>query len=722
MKCPVCERDAPGQARFCDRCGAVLDPFLEPDAPRAGTAGGGGAPRSELDSVQGETDPLPLPETLFAGRYRITRELGRGGFGVVWEAEDVSEKGRPVAVKRLLPSRLALPAARKRLEEEAEILSSLRHPGVVRLRAWGEAEESPYLVMERLEGRSLRSWIEERKASPKRDRLEPVLPLAFQLVETLCATHARTAHLDLKPENVMLLEDGTAVVLDFGLAKVADFRAQGRRLLGTAYYVAPEILEGRDVVGFRADVFSVGVMLYEMASGELPVGVYPPLARILSDAPDDLDRLLRKAMEPNPVHRFRNLFEVRAALGACFPDVRPPEEDLALARRRTAGADPSANLWLAVLLEARGETASAQEQYKIASARARGTPVEEMAREALGYPRRRTLRYCILCGVGLPPGARRTSLCSACRKGERKRRPAAASTEETPAPLIRGPVGGAAFLRFSPDGKECLAAGEFGDAVILSRREGGGWRAALRLAIPRGVLDADFLGGPGRSILLASRLGAFAGWSRRPVVPLPGFEPPEADASPHPAGAVFLASTRAWIGDSAGRIFEVDLEKECLREKRCALEGKILALGRAGPGRVLAVTAEGDWGLATDGEEGWTATGTLSGGRPRRAAVASRAPVFIAVSGRKLVRVKATDQEVVETPVPSGVPALAVEAGGRWIAAGDEQGRVVLLGEEGREHPAWRLDDNLVCGLAVSPDGKWIAASTLGGGVWMLRT
>jgi hypothetical protein len=695
---------------------------------------------SRIDShLHQERESAPgLP--VVAEKYRLLREIGRGGFGVVFEAQDLRE-GRTVALKQILPSRLQETSVHSRLEEEARILAAIRHHGVVRFLDWGMVPEGPFLVTALLQGISMREWIRDRKSMTPQEALPRTVSLTFQLVEALCCAHAFTAHLDIKPENLFLQEDGTAVFLDFGLARITDFRAQGRRLLGTAYYVAPEIIGGREVVGYRADVYSLGVVLYEMFRGELPVGVFAPVRHSLPDAPETLDPVLRRALETDPVRRFRNIFELRAALVSCFPEVRPPDEELSLARRAVAGADPSASLWLATLLESLGQGRQAEEAYKHAAKAGRGTPIEEMAREGLGYPRKRSSRFCILCGTDLPPGSRWSALCLDCRKGRRKQRkakpPPAGRGEEV---LLRGPRGGATILRFSRTGEECLAVGEFGEAVVL--REA--WKASRRLNTARGTLDASFLGGDGRSILLAGRRGASCGWSKNPLVPLPGTAPPEDPSDlaegtlsgeslsaseeavsrhpPHPTACAFLSPDRIWLGDAAGRIREFIIPPGEEVEEKVVLDGRILRIGRLPTGAMIALSAKGEWAIWEEG----------SLGKPRRqaipvkpigaAAVARHVPAFAFVSGG---RVYLSHPIASSTPVTfslrSRVMALALDPQGEKIGLGDEKGGVRILGKGGEGDRRFQLDGNLVTAIDFSPDGSWLGASTLSGGLWMIR-
>jgi len=745
MKCPVCEFAAPKKARFCPRCGGVLDPFLHSlvvKGPEGALPEGGG--ETALDSVQTASFNRDGELDVVGGRYRLRRIVGRGGFGEVYEAEDLSAGGRAVALKKLLPSRLLETSARFRFKEEARALARLRFPGIVRFLDWGFHEDAPYLVTAFLRGRTLRDWVLERKTrkGPRESEvLGETLDLAFQLLDALAHAHASTAHMDLKPENIFLLDDGTAVILDFGLARIADFRAQGRRLLGTAYYVAPEVVSGGEVVGYRADVFSLGVILYEMLRGELPVGVLARPSEFLDGADGNLDEVVRRALETDPVRRFRNVFTMRASLCIAAPGVRPIEEEIALARRALAGLDPTAPLRLAASLEAAGETEEAQEMYKRAAAHGRGTPVEEMARESLGYPRRKTLRFCILCGVDLPPGSRRTSLCRDCRRGHKKKRaPVLLSGSRPEKAMVRGPRGGASLLRFSRKGGECLAVGEFGELVVVMRKTE--WEAAHRFKGPRGVIDADFLGGTGMSILLAGREGVHTAGFQKPVTPVPigvarpkrgpatpdEMERKERDAKREtllpgretfPTACAFFGPGRALVGDTEGRLLDVGLGTAGHPLVRPPFMGRVLILKALPGGERLALDQGGEWRIWTPGQPEQTRSGSLGCGPVALSAAHGQGFVAVSCGGEILL----ADLEGGGSASFRGIPdlrALAVDPNGAWIAAGDGSGVVHVLrpgGEAGRRYP---LDGQLVLSVEASPDGSWLASSTLGGGVFFL--
>jgi Protein kinase domain len=204
------------------------------------------------------------------GPYVVEREVGRGGMGIIYLATD-TRLGRLVALKTL-PAAVSLDDQRReRLRVEARAAAGLSHPGIATVFALEEFEGALWIVFEYVPGQTLRQVVQESGALPQ----DMLLSVASQIAEALAAAHARgIVHRDLKPENVMLMHDGHLKILDFGLARLLWPSQAGRLTLdgmvvGTPAYMAPEQSEGRDV-DFSADLFSFGVMLYELATGTHP--------------------------------------------------------------------------------------------------------------------------------------------------------------------------------------------------------------------------------------------------------------------------------------------------------------------------------------------------------------------------------------------------------------------------------------------------------------------
>ena len=265
--------------------------------------------------------------------YRLLQEIGKGGGGTVWRALDM-RLNREVALK-LLPEWIAAsPEGLSRLEQEARALAALDHPNIVTVYAVEEAGDLHFLAMEFLHGRTLDTMIPENGLT-----LERLLDLAVPVADALAAAHERgIVHRDLKPRNIMVTGDGRAKILDFGIAEVQ--RPPSRKtsgdtatfsglsvVEGTLPYMSPEQAQGRPV-DRSSDVFSLGVILYEMATGRRPFAgdtVAALVTSILKDEPDppsahrpeippELDRIVGQCLDKDPAKRFASTLDLRKAL------------------------------------------------------------------------------------------------------------------------------------------------------------------------------------------------------------------------------------------------------------------------------------------------------------------------------------------------------------------------------------------------------------------------
>jgi tRNA A-37 threonylcarbamoyl transferase component Bud32 len=288
----------------------------------------GGDPDDTLASGQadtvasdtGESAPSTRTSATFAigpgsdlGRYQLGDELGAGGMATVYRARD-RDLRRDVAVKVLFPHLARKPELTQRFHREARAAAGLEHPNILRVYDVGADNATPYIVMELVRGHSLRELADTD--APMLSEL--VAAIGALLCDALAIAHgAGIIHRDIKPANVMIADDGRLLLADFGVARIEDDDSLVTRtgaLLGTPSFMAPEQAHGRTVDG-RSDLYSVGVTLYQLASGSLPFA--GPTAKILVEAAKGavaverrvptvgapLSRLIERLMNPDPAHR-----------------------------------------------------------------------------------------------------------------------------------------------------------------------------------------------------------------------------------------------------------------------------------------------------------------------------------------------------------------------------------------------------------------------------------
>jgi serine/threonine-protein kinase len=281
------------------------------------------------------TAPLPA-------RYRIIEEVGQGGMAVVYRACDEKLR-REVAVKVLHAHLLAEPESKARLEREARAVAKLNHDGILQIFDYSsEDAASSYIVTEFIDGQTLKQFLANRKLPVP----EMAALIVIALGEALCHAHSLgIIHRDIKPENVMVRKDGVLKLMDFGVAQVVDLERMTvtGQILGSPAYMAPEVLDGR-TLDFRSDVFSVGVMLYQMATGVLPFTGKNPhevlrrvsegkfadprtLNRLVSD---QLAKVIARALARKPEDRFPTLLEMVDELRGYTSDagLSQPHEEL----------------------------------------------------------------------------------------------------------------------------------------------------------------------------------------------------------------------------------------------------------------------------------------------------------------------------------------------------------------------------------------------------------
>ena len=331
-----------------------------------------------------ESGTTPVAETLPAGQdgdyllgkrisnYRLIRLLGGGGMGIVFEGEDL-KLGRRVAIK-LLPAELASePGAFERFEREARAASSLDHPNICSIYHLGEHDGQPFIVMQLLEGMTLREWIEAGAGSSASARLRDLIEYAIQIADGLDAAHQKgIIHRDIKPANIFITRRGQAKILDFGVAKfvesteptpntemnVAPAPTDGSpsrtaASLGTPSYLSPEQIR-REKLDTRTDLFSFGLVLYEMATSQRAFAGSTttvireavlqaptvPLCELTPDVPPELERIISKALVKDRDQRWQTAREIADELRRF--QVTPPSAEPAattVGRKRPEAGD-----------------------------------------------------------------------------------------------------------------------------------------------------------------------------------------------------------------------------------------------------------------------------------------------------------------------------------------------------------------------------------------------
>jgi predicted Ser/Thr protein kinase len=270
----------------------------------------------------------PAPADLAADfpQLEIIALVGEGGMGCVYRARH-RQLERDVALKILAPGAEDDTRFEERFLREARALAKLDHPGIVRVHDFGKAGRRWFLVMEFVEGTNLRQLLREKRVAPRE-----ALAIVPQLCDALQYAHDEgVVHRDIKPENVLVDAKGRVKLADFGLAKLVDSdgdgagRSRSDQVLGTLHYMAPEQSTRPRDVDHRADIYSLGVVFYEMLTGELPLGRFePPSKRVRVDV--RLDEIVLKSLERAPERRYQHAVDVRTDLDEMGATDPAPEE------------------------------------------------------------------------------------------------------------------------------------------------------------------------------------------------------------------------------------------------------------------------------------------------------------------------------------------------------------------------------------------------------------
>ena len=342
MLCPHCGTDTPHPAIACQSCRTPFPPSYVPNTDSETITYGTGTPPPR--PVKG-TGPLAIGAP-FGARYRILRELGAGGMGVVYQAWD-AELGVAVALKVVRPEVSNDPQTaqevERRFKRELLLARQVTHKNVVRIHDLGEIDGIKYITMPYIEGRDLADVLRERGQL----RAPEALRIGKQVAAGLLAAHdAGVVHRDLKPENIMIDADGQALIMDFGISRsvttgTATMTAAGA-IMGTLEYMAPEQAGGA-TVDHRADIYALGLILHDMLAGRRRVTSgsnalsemmgrmqqQPPALRTLSpEIPEPLERIVTKCLQPKPEQRYETTRALVDELNALDPDGHSPRRPL----------------------------------------------------------------------------------------------------------------------------------------------------------------------------------------------------------------------------------------------------------------------------------------------------------------------------------------------------------------------------------------------------------
>jgi len=270
-------------------------------------------------------------------RYEVVAEIGEGGMGVVYKAID-KELQRPVALKMLHHAHSNDEMWKARFEKEAKALAKLNHPSIVTLYDFFKMEDKHFLVMELLEGKTGKELLEETGAIP----FPELIQMFRRVIKALAHAHRnKIIHRDIKPNNIMITNSGEVKIMDFGIARTKDspHMTQVGYTLGSVLYMSPEQIRNPQEVDERSDIYSLGITMFEMATGKPPffdpdssqpnilimhLSEEPPSPREINpDVPETLEKAIIKALQKNPQDRFQTMEEFGSALALDTEEVGP---------------------------------------------------------------------------------------------------------------------------------------------------------------------------------------------------------------------------------------------------------------------------------------------------------------------------------------------------------------------------------------------------------------
>src|SRR5438552_6867378 len=300
----------PGMEKKCPQCGAPLPSgALEGLCPACLLKQGAAETASGPEPVSFQPPTVEEVAKLFP-QLEILAFIGKGGMGAVYKARQLA-LDRLVALKILPPQAASGLGFPERVNREARALARLNQPNIVGVHEFGQANGMPFFIMEFVDGPNLRQLERTGKLSPRE-----ALQIVPQICEALQFAHDEgIVHRDIKPENILLDKKGRVKIADFGIAKIMGREADAaltetKGAIGTPQYMAPEQVEKPQEVDHRADIFSLGVVFYEMLTGELPLGRFsPPSRKVQVDV--RLDEVVLRTLEKEPERRYQNASQVK---------------------------------------------------------------------------------------------------------------------------------------------------------------------------------------------------------------------------------------------------------------------------------------------------------------------------------------------------------------------------------------------------------------------------
>lgn len=333
MICPKCNTGNPDGNAKCSHCGTAL------------------SVKDEFDSSSGMRTSFVVESTggslkkgsLFAGRYEILEDGVKGGMGIVYKVKDKT-LGKVKALKIVLPEYLGNEKTISRFKQEVAISQELLHENIVRVYDIGQSEGSIYFTMEWIEGISLRDCINERKKQNRKFAFDEILNFGKQLCTALSYAHKSVIHRDIKPENILLIDPQSQYpkikITDFGIAKTESqtLHVSVSAYMGTPIYMAPEQYTDASHVDKRADIYSIGVVLYELMTFLHPLGTFPMPCEANPSLPKQADIVIRRALSSDKTKRYEDAMDIMKELET------PPVEEEPTVKQEIKVEKPSVGL------------------------------------------------------------------------------------------------------------------------------------------------------------------------------------------------------------------------------------------------------------------------------------------------------------------------------------------------------------------------------------------